>query len=55
MQTLNNATSTIKEIWSYQHPVMHTMVFIQCNIFRLHGYFVILPWIRGSGKYIWSA
>lgn len=24
MQTINNATSTIKEIWSYQHPVMHT-------------------------------
>lgn len=24
MQAINNATSTIKEIWSYQHPVMHT-------------------------------
>lgn len=24
MQTLTNATATIKEIWSYQHPVMHT-------------------------------
>ncbi len=24
MQTINNATATIKEIWSYQHPVMHT-------------------------------
>lgn len=24
MQTLNNATATIKEIWSNQHPVMHT-------------------------------
>ena len=24
MQAINNARSTIKEIWSYQHPVMHT-------------------------------
>ena len=24
MQTITNATSTLKEIWSYQHPVMHT-------------------------------
>lgn len=24
MQTLNNATTTIKEIWANQHPVMHT-------------------------------
>lgn len=24
MQTITNATSTIKEIWSLQHPVMHT-------------------------------
>lgn len=23
MRTINNATATIKEIWSYQHPVMH--------------------------------
>ena len=23
MQTINNATATIKEIWSYQNPVMH--------------------------------
>ena len=24
MQTISNATATIKEIWEYQHPVMHT-------------------------------
>ncbi len=24
MQTLTNATITIKEIWANQHPVMHT-------------------------------
>ncbi len=24
MQTISEATTTIKEIWSYQHPVMHT-------------------------------
>ena len=24
MQIINNATGTIKEIWSYQHPVMQT-------------------------------
>lgn len=24
MRTISNATTTIKEIWSYQHPVMHT-------------------------------
>ena len=24
MQTISDATATIKEIWSYQHPVMHT-------------------------------
>ena len=23
MRTITNATATIKEIWSYQHPVMH--------------------------------
>lgn len=23
MQTIENAAETIKEIWSYQHPVMH--------------------------------
>ena len=28
MQTINNATTTIKEIWSYQHPVMHTWKYI---------------------------
>ncbi|MDY6309937.1 MAG: hypothetical protein SPL73_04650 [Cyanobacteriota bacterium] len=24
MRTITQATATIKEIWSYQHPVMHT-------------------------------
>lgn len=24
MKTITDATATIKEIWSYQHPVMHT-------------------------------
>ncbi len=24
MQTIENAASTLKEIWEYQHPVMHT-------------------------------
>ena len=24
MRTITNATATIKEIWEYQHPVMHT-------------------------------
>ncbi len=24
MRAITNATTTIKEIWSYQHPVMHT-------------------------------
>lgn len=24
MQAIANVTGTIKEIWSYQHPVMHT-------------------------------
>ncbi len=24
MRTIVNATDTLKEIWSYQHPVMHT-------------------------------
>jgi hypothetical protein len=24
MKTITNATATIKEIWSYQNPVMHT-------------------------------
>ncbi|MBS6603412.1 MAG: hypothetical protein KH301_06620 [Brachyspira sp.] len=23
MQVIENATTTIKEIWDYQHPVMH--------------------------------
>ncbi len=23
MQTINNATLTIKEIWGLQHPIMH--------------------------------
>lgn len=24
MQTIEHAASTIKEIWEYQHPIMHT-------------------------------
>lgn len=24
MQAIENAATTIKEIWDYQHPVMHT-------------------------------
>lgn len=24
MQVIENAAVTIKEIWSYQHPIMHT-------------------------------
>ena len=55
MQTINNATTTIKEIWSYQHPVMHNMVFIQCCIYRLHVYtsiFRILNTIRYRNIFI---
>ena len=44
MQTIENATATIKEIWAYQHPVMHTWFVLSslslCVMFALL-YFVI--------------
>lgn len=39
MQTLENAASTIKEIWSYQHPIMHTWFVLSaislCSMFAV--------------------
>lgn len=44
MQTIENAATTIKEIWAYQHPVMHTWFVLSslslCVMFALL-YFVI--------------
>ena len=44
MQTIENAATTIKEIWDYQHPVMHTWFVLSslslCVMFALL-YFVI--------------
>ena len=44
MQTIENAATTIKEIWEYQHPVMHTWFLLSsislCVMFALL-YFVI--------------
>lgn len=44
MQTIENATTTIKEIWQYQHPVMHTwFVLSAASLFSMFTvlYFVI--------------
>lgn len=39
MQTIENAASTIKEIWSYQHPIMHTWFLLSavslCSMFAV--------------------
>ena len=39
MQTIENAATTIKEIWEYQHPVMHTWFLLSsislCAMFAL--------------------
>lgn len=39
MQTIEHAASTIKEIWQYQHPVMHTWFLLSsvsiCFMFAL--------------------
>lgn len=39
MQVIENATTTIKEIWDYQHPVMHIWFFMSaaslCFMFAL--------------------
>ncbi len=44
MQTIENAATTIKEIWDYQHPVMHTWFVLSslslCVMFALL-YFVV--------------
>jgi len=44
MQTIENAATTIKEIWQYQHPVMHTWFVLSaaslCSMFAVL-YFVI--------------
>ena len=44
MQTIEHAATTIKEIWDYQHPVMHTWFVLSslslCAMFALL-YFVI--------------
>ncbi len=44
MQTIERAATTIKEIWEYQHPVMHTWfllsAFSLCSMFAVL-YFVI--------------
>ena len=48
MQTIENAASTIKEIWSYQHPIMHTWFLFSavslCSMFAVlyFIYFVLL-------------
>lgn len=44
MQTIETATATLKEIWNYQHPIMHTWFVLStvsiCLMFALL-YFVI--------------
>ncbi len=44
MQQIENAATTLKEIWQYQHPVMHTWFVLSslslCVMFALL-YFVI--------------
>ena len=39
MQTIEHAATTIKEIWDYQHPVMHTWFVLSslslCAMFAL--------------------
>ncbi len=44
MQTIENAATTIKEIWQYQHPIMHTWFLLSavslCSMFAVL-YFII--------------
>lgn len=40
MQTLSNATNTLKEVWQYQHPVMHTYLLFSAA--SLMGMFCVL-------------
>ena len=39
-QSISNAANTIKEVWQYQHPVMHT--YLLFSAISLMGMFALL-------------